>query len=352
MKVPEPRKLPSGAWFIQLRLNGVSVPVTASTKTECKNQAQLIKAEHRAGKREIRQADITLSKAIDNYIQKRKNTLSPSTTAGYKRIQSYRFKTFMSKKLSEIDLQAMCDAEATLCSPRTLKNSYRLVQSVLKENGIAAKPVTLPVMQQKTKPFLEPDDVKKLIASVAGTGEALPVLLGLHSLRRSEILALEWSDVDLDKKTISVSGAVVKDENGKFIKKETNKNTSSTRTIPIMIPELEDALKAVPVEMREGKLVTIYGDDVSRRVNKACERAGVPKVGTHGLRHAFASTAYHVGLSPLETMEIGGWADTTTMNRIYTHLASKDRLKAENKLSDFFKNANENANGEKETHSK
>ena len=57
MKVPEPRKLPSGSWFIQLRLNGESIPVTAETKKECLDQARLIKAEYLAGKREIKHSD-------------------------------------------------------------------------------------------------------------------------------------------------------------------------------------------------------------------------------------------------------------------------------------------------------
>ena len=45
MKVPEPRHLPSGSWFIQMRLNGVSVPVTAPTKKQCIHEAEVIKAE-------------------------------------------------------------------------------------------------------------------------------------------------------------------------------------------------------------------------------------------------------------------------------------------------------------------
>ena len=343
MKVPEPRKLKSGSWFIQMRLNGVSVPVTASTEKECRTQAQLIKAEYRAGKR-IKQSEPTLTKAIDNYIDKRKNTLSPSTIVGYRRIQKARFKSYMGKKLSDIDLQTMCDEEAKLCGPRTLKNSFRLIQSVMKENGITYRPVTLPVMQPKTRPFLDPDQVKILVASAKNSPDALPVLLGLHSLRRSEMLALEWGNVDLENKRITVSGAVVKDESGKYVKKAANKNTASTRTIPIMIPELEELLKAVPEDKRKGRLLPCCGDTVAKMVNRACKAAGVPPVGTHGLRHAFASTSYSVGLTELETMELGGWSDAQTMRRIYTHLASNDRLKAENKLAAFFKNANENAN--------
>ena len=75
MKVPEPRQLKSGTWFIQLRLNGVSIPVSADTKPKCILQAQLIKAEYMTGKRTIEptKSDLTLSAAIDRYIKNRKN---------------------------------------------------------------------------------------------------------------------------------------------------------------------------------------------------------------------------------------------------------------------------------------
>ena len=61
MKVPEPRKLQSGTWFIQLRLGGVSVPVSATTKKECIRQAQLIKAEHQSGKNKVRSKSSVIS---------------------------------------------------------------------------------------------------------------------------------------------------------------------------------------------------------------------------------------------------------------------------------------------------
>jgi hypothetical protein len=51
MKVPEPRKLKSGTWFIQMRLGGESVPVSAATRTECIRQAEKIKADYRNGKK-------------------------------------------------------------------------------------------------------------------------------------------------------------------------------------------------------------------------------------------------------------------------------------------------------------
>ena len=339
MKVPEPRKLKSGSYFIQLRLNGISVPVTAFSAKECKRQAQLIKAEHMAGKRPV-SASVTLSDAIDAYIAKRKNTLSPSTIAGYRRIQKNRFQSYMNRRLADLDLQAMVDGENV--GPTTIKNSIRLVQSVLRENGYQYKKVSLPVRVPKPRPYLEPEQVKILVASVRGSRAELPVLFALHSLRRSEIMALDWKNIDLKNNRFTVSGAVVKNEDNQYVAKEQNKNVSSARTLPIMIPQLADALQAV--KDKQGKVVPYSAEQIWSMINTACEEAGLPKVGTHGLRHTFASLAYHLGLSELETMELGGWSDSTTMHRIYTHLAQADRLKAENKLSAFFKNANKNAN--------
>ena len=345
MKVPEPIKLSSGTWFIRMRLGGKNVNVSASTKRECINKATLIKAEHRAGKRTSAQGNApTLSAAIDAYIEARKNILSPSTIDGYRRIQRNRFKGVMDKPISETGWQMVINNEASICSSKTLRNAYRFIVSVLTENGIQPGKVTLPALESNTRAWLEPDEIKQLIAAADGTPSALPVFLALHSLRRSEIAALTWDNIDLKNKLITVAGAVVQDENHRFVTKATNKTDKSKRTIPIMIPELLVILASTPQEARHGLVVDCKPHNIADRINAACRRAGVPEVGTHGLRHSFASLAYHLGLSELETMDLGGWANTQTMHGIYTHLAAADRLKAENKMQEFFNFANQNAN--------
>ena len=79
MKVPTPRKLKSGNWFIQLRLNGESIPITAATARECKQIAELTKAEHQAGKTAVKKLpkNTTLQEAMEKYIAANKATLSP-----------------------------------------------------------------------------------------------------------------------------------------------------------------------------------------------------------------------------------------------------------------------------------
>lgn len=340
MILPEPKKRKNGTWYIQLRLNGVSQYVNGSSAKECRDKARLLKSEYSAGVREIRKGVPTLSEAIDKYIDKRRNTLSPSTIEGYRHIQRGRFVDVMQEPIdAKIDWQAVCNAEALLCAPKTLRNAFRFVVSVLGENGINAPKVTLPPLNTSMRPWLEPEQIPPLVAAAVGTPSAFPVLLALHSLRRSELLAVTWDDIDLQRGTIHVSGAIVMDENRNYIEKPTNKTQSSNRLVPIMIPELRAALEDVPPDKRAGHLVTCSPNTVPVLINRACRAAGVPEVGTHGLRHSFASLAYHLGMSELETMELGGWSDAGTMRKIYTHLSQRDKANAQNKMRLFYENA-------------
>ena len=180
--------------------------------------------------------------------------------------------------------------------------------------------------------FLDPDQISVFLNAVKGKDCEMAALLALHSLRRSELLALDKSNVNLSAGTITVRGAVVPDEHNNYIKKETNKNASSARVIPIMISRLAEIVADAP----DGQLVTCYANNVGRSINNVCRAANLPEVGVHGLRHSFASLAYHLGLSEKETMEIGGWADQTTMHKIYTHVSHKDRMSAAQKMMNFY----------------
>lgn len=335
MNVPKAKKKPSGKWYIQLRLGGESIYVDDFSEKECIRKAQLIKAEHLAGVRERKGNGLTLSAAIDAYIDSRSNTLSPSTIRGYRMIQKHYFPSQMCKPLDAVsNWQRVINNDVLIHSAKTIQNSWRFICSVMRENGVTPPHITLPQVVRNEHPFLQPEQIPIFISGLKGKECEIPALLALHSLRRSEIMALTWDKIDLDNKTITVSGSAVVNENGELVQKHTNKNSASNRTIPIMIPSLHAALSACP--QKSGLLVTCNPRLIWRRINRVCEDLGLPSVGIHGLRHSFASLSYHLGLSERETMDLGGWADTKTMHGIYTHLAASARLKAENKLTGFF----------------
>lgn len=336
MIVPKARKLKSGTWFIQLRLGGQSIPVTAPTEDKCIKAAQLIKARHLAGQRDTApKSELTLSQAIDKYIDRRKNTLSPATIRGYRAIQKNRFRKQMQQPVTKRqDWQAIVDAEAANYSAKTLKNSWGFLSSVLRENGVRTPELTFGQIVSGNRPWLEPEDIPFFVKATEGSAYRIPMLLALHGLRRSEIFGLTWNHIDLKKQIITIAGSRVFDTDNNLIHKDENKNVTSNRRIPIMIPELKAALEAV--EDKTGFVVTCYPDTVRIRINKLCRKLGLPEVGTHGLRYSFASLAYHLGLSERETMDLGGWADSQTMHKIYIRLAAADRLKAQNKMAAFY----------------
>lgn len=345
MKVPKARRLSSGTWFIQLRLGGESVTVNARSEKECVRQAQYVKSEYLAGKRapsEPKEKLPTLAQAIDQYLADKPN-LSPSTIRGYLKVKELRFQTLMDRSLSDItreDYIAACNAEARLCSAKTLKNAWSFIKTVVKyTTGDNPPEVALPQVAPKERPFLDADEITRFLECARGNRYELPILLALSSLRRSEIMALRWENVDLKRRRIKVSGSAVMDKDDKLVQKETNKNRASTRYVPILMDRLYDLLQAA--QKPHGLVVTCNPNTIWLNTRKICDRAGLPPVGTHGLRHSFASLAYHLNVPEKVTMEIGGWSDDHTMRKIYTHIAQSDVQRYEAQFADFFqKNAN------------
>lgn len=332
MKVPTPTKLASGMYYIRLRLGGKSITVTGHTPSECKREAAAIKAKHMSGEAPQKRCDITVTQAIDNYIEKR-TKLSPSTVKGYKSIQKSVFTHAMSQKLDSVDWQSVIDADKH--APKTVKNAWGFIKSVMKENKISIPKVRLPAVISRERPFLQPEQIPTFLSSIHGQRCELAALLGLHSLRRSEILDMTYADIDIKQNIIHVRGAAVIDEHSKLVHKAENKNASSTRDIPIMIPRLTELVK----EHKGAKtdyLVTAYPNSIYKEVNAICNKHNLPQVGVHGLRHSFVSLAYHLGWSELATMHIAGYSDPATMRRIYTHLADADKKSSVKSMQQFF----------------
>ncbi|MDD6078067.1 MAG: tyrosine-type recombinase/integrase, partial [Clostridiales bacterium] len=47
-------------------------------------------------------------------------------------------------------------------------------------------------------------------------------------------------------------------------------------------------------------------------------------VGNHGLRHSFASLVVLLHLPEPVLQAVGGWKDSATVHKIYTHISQRD----------------------------
>lgn len=335
MKIPTPRQLPSGAWFVRIMVDGKSYSITKPTEKEAIAEAMAIKLEIKEAATQ-KQKDKTLYDAINEYIDARRNILSPSTIRGYRIIRDNRFQGVMHSRIGAIrpeKWQSIVNAEARLVSAKTLKNSWGFISSVIHEATGEIVNVRLPQVVPNERDFLDPDQIGVLIHAVKGKRLEIAVLLALSSLRQSEILALRWADIDLKNRVLYVNGAAVPGEDGKLVRKDTTKNSSSRRAVPIIQP-LYEALNEK--DKRTGAVVDLSTSGMYKGINRLCEENGLPAVGVHGLRHSFASLAYHLQIPEKIAMQIGGWANTQTMHRIYTHVGQKEISKQANKFTSFF----------------
>ena len=328
MKIPKARKLPSGTWFIQLRLDGESIPVTGETEAIVQARAMAIKS----GLAKTEKTKDTVGAMVDAYIKARTNVLSPTTIRAYKNVRKNRFQSIMDKKPKDVNWQAAVNAEAKECSAKTLKNVFGLIRASLKENGIAID-ATLPSVRKTPMPWLSPEQIPVFLNLIRDTPCELPALLGLCSLRRSEVFGLQWKNVDLKKDVINVKETMVVSEKGSY-RKGTTKTEGSTRTVPIMIPRLHELLSSI--ENKDGAVCSCNIATPYEQINRICRDNNLPEIGMHGLRRSFASLGYHLGLSELEIMSVGGWSDFQTIHKFYLYLSEEDKKSGVQKVTDFF----------------
>lgn len=333
MKIPEPRKLPSGSWFVRVMVDGIRVGITQPTRKACLTEAAAIKT----GAKETKlSGQMSLTKAIDQYIDVRESICSPSTIRGYRIIQDTRFKSMMLKDIfstTHEQWQRAINAEAKICSAKTIKNSWGFISSVIHETTGTKITVSLPQVIDKPTPFLTAEEIPIFVDAIKGTSVEIPALLGLSSLRQSEMLALRWKDVNLKKGLININGATVQDEDGNLVRKQETKNRSSRRVIPIFPPLMEALQRA---DRSSELVVTLKPNSIRNHINRICQNNNLPRIGIHGLRHSFASLAHHLNLPEKVVMELGGWSDYQTMKKIYTHVSKSDIASRAAEISNFF----------------
>lgn len=340
VSIPKITQLPSGAYNCYLRIkdaNGVTQNISITD-----NDYNVVEARAIAIKSGIIEANNapkqlpTLSKAIDNYIAERSSILSPSTIRGYRRIQSARFKGYMQRSLARLDertCRIMVNEEAKIIGAKTLRNAWALVSSAIEAETGKRYSVALPPLKKVEREFLDFAEIKTFVEAVRDVDIEIPCLFALNSLRCSEIYGLTWDSIDLEKETVTISGVMVPDEHNRYVYKETAKNDTSSRTTQILIPRLIELLKAAD---KTKPLTCCTPPSLWRKINRICAANDLPEVGVHGLRHSFASLAYHLQIPKEIAMAIGGWKNDTVMSEIYTHLAAADINEHREKIKAFF----------------
>ena len=152
------------------------------------------------------------------------------------------------------------------------------------------------------------------------------IILCLYTgMRIGEALALEWSDVNLDKGLIYVTKSCRDNKSGVGGKRivDTPKTVNSTRVIPVP-KQLIPMLKQHKAESGGRWIISEDGEPVTvrsyqRSFELLLKRIGVEHKGFHALRHTFATRAIECGMDVKSLSEILGHKNPTVTLELYVH---------------------------------
>ena len=173
-------------------------------------------------------------------------------------------------------------------------NLHRALKYAVKQELISRNPADLvdpPRIDHIEMRVLTPDESKTLISGCVGTDIYLPVLLGLSlGLRRGEALGLQWDDIDMDAKTVTIIHSASFRKGGFLL--SSTKTRNSRRTL-IMPDALYIALKdAYNKQQREA---AIFGDGYNSYHLVCCLPDGMP-ITSGILQHRFHDVLTSCGL--------------------------------------------------------
>jgi len=230
---------------------------------------------------------------------------------------------------------------STIKKQRLLLNQvfeHAVLTEVIQRNPVQG--AQMPPMSHNTKvvcPY-EKDEQEKLVAAFTEKKSGKPrlrygrgcILILETVLRAGEVLALEWGDIDEEKRILKVNKNMVQVD-GRNIIQRTTKTASGKRVLPLNARAMEAVqyLKVQAVPSSPCVFATQTGKHLSYRnllatMETACDAAGVEHRGLHALRHSFASNLYARGVEVKIISKLLGHASVEITYNRYIHFFEGD----------------------------
>lgn len=192
-----------------------------------------------------------------------------------------------------------------------------------------------PLTEAPKSDYLSLEEIKILfsamnIKSLEDRREKLMIQVLLFSgLRKSELRALTFDDIDVDNSCINVNKQLQSiNINGKLnevLVEYTKTNKNRVISIPKwMIKELEKYRKIYYRKKNHSNIIFPYKSvRINRILNKHLTKAGLRHVKIHDLRHSYCTMLYDNGANSKFVQRQLGHASEKTSRDIYEHLTSK-----------------------------
>ena len=217
----------------------------------------------------------------------------------------------------------------------------------------------LPKVPPREMATLTPEQSEQLLDTIRPTPLYWPVLIGLTTgMRRGEILALRWGNVDLDKGIIRVVESFEQTQAGLRVKRPKNEKTRMVTLPGFVIDELRrrrreqiQDLFQLGVRIQSDTLVCTQPDArpigpniLTNYFGRVVRRLGLP-IHFHSLRHTHATQLLLAGVHPRVAQERLGHATVAMTLDIYSHVTERLRDDAAARIDAIFRAAKSNPKG-------
>ena len=239
----------------------------------------------------------------------------------------------------------------------------RAVGRVISSNPVDLVQLTEPGQKAEQRRALSAEE-QKWIWDTPHRGQPVAVIMMLSGLRRGELAALTWNDVDLKERTITVNKSIEYPPNEPPRLRHLTKSAAGMRTVDIP-QKLADYMEAMPKDnmlvihsakggvMTESAWLSLWGSymrilnikygvrtpaDLERMKKPGQHRFDmtIPRITLHWLRHTFCTLLYLSGVDVVQACAQMGHADIATTLKIYTHLDAVHKRKSVDKLDAYL----------------
>ena len=228
------------------------------------------------------------------------------------------------------------DTKGGEMAARSVRSCYHVIRMSLdravREGLIKKNPILgcgLPQAEPKEMKILSKEEIQRFLIQAKAEGMYELFLLELTTgMRRGEILALTWDDLNFETGELHINKQYTP-VGGRLILCEP-KTKAAFRTIilpPVMVELLKEYKKGVfsplmfPSRIKPEK--PIDPGYVRKRLQQILERAGCKKVRFHDLRHTFATMSLEHGMDVKTLATIIGHVSSRTTLNIYTHITNE-----------------------------
>jgi integrase len=314
----------NGQWQVQVRRRGFDpVSKTFTTRQDATGWARQIETEMDRNVYTPRKAaeSITVKALTDRYLQEVAPQKRSHRAMRYDLLalgHYFRHRTLAT--LTPADVAAFRDARmASGCAGATVRKQLNVLARVIDTAGrewgvhapanparMIARPAPASGRSRRVNEHEELVLLDACRASRAANLEAIVILAVETAMRLGELLALQWADVHLDRRTVHL---------------RTTKN-GEPRTVPLSSRATE--VLATLKSDDTGKVFPNWKDTLSfeHAWHRAVVRSGLSDLHFHDLRHEATTRLFEQGLNPMQVAAITGHK-TLQMLKRYTHLRAE-----------------------------